>query len=111
MEIPKIIKKKKVQLSRICGNHQVDRLYLFGSALTSRFSENESDLDFQVILGPMSPLRKGETLLNFWTSLEELFGRRVDLLTDKPIKNPILRRNINRTKILIYDRKGEKVSV
>jgi predicted nucleotidyltransferase len=71
--------------------------------LTERFDENRSDLDFLVELAPMPPIEKGETLMSLWDALEELFGRKVDLLTDQPIKNPYLKRSIYQTKQLIYD--------
>ena len=59
----------------------------------------------------MPPVEKGEHLLNLWIELEELFQIRVDLLTDQLIKNPFLKENIERTKMLIYDREREKVLI
>lgn len=35
-------------------------------------------------------------------SLQDLLGREVDLLEDKAIRNPILRRNIDISKQLVY---------
>lgn len=110
MELPKIIKDNIETLYTVCKQYNVSRLYLFGSAITSRFDSEKSDLDFQVILKPMSPLDKGATLLNFWTALEVLFERKVDLITDQPIKNPFLAQHINDTKLLIYDREGKKIA-
>ena len=57
----------------------------------------------------MLPLDRGETLINLWDALEKLFARKVDLLTDQPIKNPYLRANVARTKQLICDRESGKV--
>ena len=111
MKLPPIIDQHFEKLIELCERFKVRRLFAFGSVLTDRFNPEESDLDLIVELDPMPPLEKGENLINLWDSLEELFSRKVDLLTDQPIKNPYLRRNIERTKRLIYDRKSEKVSV
>jgi predicted nucleotidyltransferase len=54
---------------------------------------------------------RGDALLSLWDDLEILFRRKVDLLTDDSIDNPYLKRNIDRTKKLIYDGEGEKVFV
>ena len=35
-------------------------------------------------------------------ALSAIFHREIDLLEDKAIRNPVLRRNIDRTKSLIY---------
>jgi predicted nucleotidyltransferase len=38
----------------------------------------------------------------FKTSLELLFGRKIDLVEEQTLKNPILIRSINESKELIY---------
>ena len=49
---------------------------------------------------------------NLWelTEFEKIFQRKVDLLTNSSIRNPILRNSIDASKILIYDGKEQKVS-
>ena len=111
MQPPTAIQKHMPKLREVCQLHRVDKLYAFGSVLTERFDENRSDLDFLVELAPLPPIEKGETLMNLWDALEELFERKVDLLTDQPIKNPYLKRSIDQTKQLIYDGRSEKISL
>ena len=36
--------------------------------------------------------------------LEDIFNRPVDLLEDKALKNPFLKRQIDNTKVLVYGR-------
>ncbi|HEV7351444.1 nucleotidyltransferase family protein [Telluribacter sp.] len=98
-----ILSENAERLATLCKQYRVGKLYAFGSVITEHFSEATSDLDLLVELEPMSPIEKGETLLNFWDALEELFQRKVDLLTDQPIKNEYLRDSINSTKRLIYE--------
>ena len=111
MKYPDIIKVNYGQLVELCEKHRVSQLYLFGSAVTDKFDDYASDFDFLVALEPMLPLERGETLLQLWTDLEVLLNRKVDLLTDQPIKNTFLQKSIDLTKQLIYDRAGQKVSV
>jgi predicted nucleotidyltransferase len=39
-----------------------------------------------------------------WSDLENIFKRKVDLLTSKNVKNPILKKSIEENIQLIYDR-------
>ena len=43
-----------------------------------------------------------DNYFDFKLSLEDLLGREVDLLEDKAIRNPILRKNIDKSKRLVY---------
>jgi hypothetical protein len=95
----------------LCRSHKVDKVYAFGSAINDRFDIESSDIDLVVQLDIDDPADRGEALLSFWDRLEDLFKRRVDLLTEDSIRNPFLKSNINRTKKLIYDGEGEKVLV
>ncbi|MGP8215611.1 MAG: nucleotidyltransferase family protein [Bacteroidia bacterium] len=97
-------------LRLLCKKHKVSHLYAFGSVCTDRFNER-SDVDLIVEINEKDPVRKGEELLSLWDELEDFFKRKVDMLTDQPIKNPYLKANIDRTKILIYDGEGQKILV
>lgn len=74
---------------------------VFGSVLTDRFND-ESDVDFVVDFASMDIADYADNYLDMQMSLSQLLGRRVDLLEDKAIRNPILRQNIDRTKQVIY---------
>jgi len=99
------------EFKTICRDHKVDRIYVFGSAISDRFNEKTSDIDLLVELNVSDPFEKGELLLSLWDSLEIFFDRKVDLLTDQSIKIPVLGKSIEQTKQLLYDRAGEKVFV
>ena len=106
-----IIEKHYDQLVSLCKQYKVERMYAFGSVVSGAFDKEESDIDFIVELAPMPPLEKGENLLSLWNDLEDLYKRKVDLLTDKPIQNPYLKKSVELTKQLIYEREGEKIPV
>ncbi len=88
-------------ISTLCSHHQVKQLYVFGSVLTPRFND-ESDVDFVVEFHPINLEDYVDNYFSLKDSLEQLLGREVDLLEDKGIQNPILRRNIDQTKQLVY---------
>ncbi len=110
MDIHSFLEQRRTQLTKLCDAFGVSQLFAFGSVVSGTFQEESSDIDLQVILLPVAdPVEKGMLLMEFWDALEMLFGRKVDLLTDQPIKNPYFRERVERTKKLIYDRSSEKI--
>jgi hypothetical protein len=88
-------------LQSICEKYRVSKLFAFGSVTTARFDYDKSDLDLMEELEHMPPIQKGEYLMAIWSELEQLFGRKVDLLTDQPIQNPYFRSEVFSTRQLI----------
>jgi len=92
------------RLATLCERFKVEKLYLYGSAMTEHFSL-ESDLDiivrFQVVNLP--PEDRGQMYWDLLDALERLFDQKVDLLTDKKFSNPYFQEEVERTKTLIYD--------
>lgn len=111
MDLMTLIKERYTDFIELCRSHKVNKLYGFGSSVTDHFDPVKSDIDLFIKVDIDDPVERGEALLSLWDSLEELFQRKVDLLTDDSIQNPYLKANIDRTKKLIYDREGEKVFV
>ena len=100
-----IITQNTDRLIELCINHKVGQLYLFGSALNSRFNES-SDIDFLVQFNQVDLLDYFDNYMDFKEKLEDLFGRPVDLVENQAIKNQIFRSVIDREKQLIYERKS-----
>lgn len=96
-----IFETNRTALQSICEKYRVLKLFAFGSVTTARFDYDKSDLDLMVELEHMPPIQKGEYLMAIWNELEQLFGRKVDLLTDQPIKNPYFRSEVFSTRQLI----------
>jgi len=88
-------------LKRLCNIYNVDKMYLFGSALTPNFTE-KSDIDFLVKFKPIELSQYFENYIDFKENLQSLFGREVDLLEEQTLRNPILIKSINRSKELVY---------
>ena len=97
-----LIQNKAKEIQNICKRLDVAELYLFGSALTSNFNES-SDLDFAVLFNTnLSPLEQGTAFFDLLDALENLFNKKIDLLSYRVIKNPIFKEELDKTKISIY---------
>ena len=95
----------------LCRDHKVKFLYAFGSSVTDRFDYEKSDIDFLVEIDDEDPIERGEKLISLWDLFELFFHRKIDLLTDSSIRNPFLRKNIDSTKVLIYDGTRQQILV
>ncbi len=62
--------KERVEIARLCRNHGVRRLELFGSATSERFDPGRSDLDLLVEFGPMSPVEHADSYFGFLAAIE-----------------------------------------
>jgi hypothetical protein len=79
----------------------VKELYVFGSVLTSRFHES-SDIDLLVDFLDLPPSEYARSYFNLKFALEEVFGRQVDLLERRALKNPFFIEAIDLKKELLY---------
>ncbi|MCG9910646.1 MAG: nucleotidyltransferase domain-containing protein [Flavobacteriales bacterium] len=110
MNLKDTIQVRPDEFISLCKSHDVKSVYAFGSSVTDNFKEDTSDIDLLVELNTEDPIKRGQNLLDLWDKLEAYFQRKVDLLTSSSIRNPILRKNIDSSKVLVYDRQGLKVS-
>ena len=88
-------------IQSLCKKHHVSQLFVFGSVLNKNFDEH-SDIDFIVDFNHVSLDEYADNYFGLKQSLEKLLKREVDLLEDRAIKNPYLRRSIDTSKKLIY---------
>ena len=97
-----LIEKNKCKIVELCQKHKVVSFALFGSEALGLSNEN-SDIDFIVQFSEeIELLDYADNFFSFLTSLEVLFGKKVDLISKKSLKNPILIQEINRTNISLY---------
>jgi predicted nucleotidyltransferase len=106
MKLPDEIESKIEELNSLCIKYRVKKLFVFGSIVKGNFNANTSDVDLIVEVENLPPEQKGEILMKLWTELELLFSRKVDLITNMNLRNPYLKKDIENSKILLYDRAG-----
>jgi len=96
-----IIERNKSKIRELCSRHKVVRLFVFGSVLTDRF-QKDSDIDFLVDFAGVDLYDYADNYFDLKFSLENLLHREIDLLEDKAVKNPFLRKSIDTSKMLVY---------
>ena len=105
-----LIENHRAEIEALCRRFDVERLDLFGSGASGQFDPRSSDLDFIVaFLGRATP-GYADRYLDFAESLEALFHRPIDLLTERSLRNPVFRDAVSRTRQPVYDRRGEKAA-
>ena len=97
-----IITENREKIAELCRRHHVRRLSVFGSAVRDDFDPERSDVDLLVDFDHLNELEYAPNWFSFLRSLDSLFGREVDLLTETQIKNPYLRRSIEADKVTLY---------
>ena len=90
----------KETISRLCRKYGIARCSIFGSALREDFGA-ESDIDCLIDFTEDGG-NYFERYFDFKYELEKLFGRKVDLIVEKAIRNPYFKQDVNETKQLIY---------
>lgn len=89
-------------IASICRQHRIRRLEVFGSAARGDdFDESCSDIDFLLEFEPDAHADIG-TYFEAKLALEALLGRDVDLLEQGAVKNPYMRRQIDRERKVVY---------
>jgi predicted nucleotidyltransferase len=96
-----LINQNKKIIEALCKKHNVEKLYLFGSATTSSFNE-KSDIDFLVKFKPFDIKLYFLNYIDFKDELKNLLHRDIDLVEEQTLKNPYLIRSIEENKELIY---------
>ncbi|MEQ8925584.1 MAG: nucleotidyltransferase domain-containing protein [Fulvivirga sp.] len=101
MHLPDIIEKNFEELQAICKRHHVKKIELFGSVMSNNFN-SKSDIDFLVDFEEMDPGTYFDNYFELVDSLEKLFGRHVDILSEKSLTNPYFIKNISKSRTPIY---------
>ena len=88
------------ELAGFCRTWRIRELSIFGSALRDDFGP-ESDLDFMVSFEPGTALDLHD-LLDMKEELEARYMRTVDLVEKEALRNPWRKREILRTREVLY---------
>jgi len=97
------ISKLKPEIERICRALPIKRLGLFGSALTQDFSP-DSDVDVLVVFDSDEKIDLFDKYFKLKEQLAKIFKRNIDLVIDKPFRNPVFRESVEKTRTVLYER-------
>ena len=87
-------------IAEFCHRWQIVEFALFGSAARGELRD-DSDIDVMVQFAPEARHSLYE-LVDIEAELAAMFGRKVDVLTTKDIRNPFRRRSIMRDLTVLY---------
>lgn len=96
------IEEQREIIAELCRRFRVHRFEIFGSATTDRFNADTSDLDFLVEFQPLQPGEHADNYFGLLESLQELFGRPVDLVMTRAIENRYFLEAIQPSRTLLY---------
>lgn len=100
-----LIEQNLQNIHDLCRRHKVKSLAVFGSILTDRFND-ESDVDLLVDFEPYDLNNlEFDYVTNYFDlrdGFENIFGRKVDLIEEKGLRNKYFIANVNRNKQVIY---------
>jgi predicted nucleotidyltransferase len=97
----RIISDRIDELKRLCNIYKVKSMYAFGSVCTDKFNDN-SDIDLLISFDNLSIEQYTDNYFDLHYKLQNLFSRKIDLLTDNSLSNPYFIIGIEKTKQLIY---------
>lgn len=97
----RIIEDKLQIIRDLCIQYDVKTLYLFGSVCTGKF-DNDSDIDFLISFKDIDVGKYTDNYFELHYKLEELFDRKIDLVTENSLYNPFFIESIEETKQLVY---------
>jgi len=98
----KQIEARLEDIIALCKLHRVDSMSLFGSAATDTMNDG-SDIDFLVQFSEsIDVLEYADNYFSFLEKLENLMDKKIDLVSRKSLKNPILIKEIDRSKVVLF---------
>ena len=98
----KIITQNIAKIKAVCEKQKIKSLFTFGSVCTDKFNE-QSDVDLLVTFKQMDFGDYADNYFQTADLFEKIFNRKVDLVTEKSLKNPYFIQSVNQTKTLLYD--------
>jgi len=99
-----LIDKHRAEVAALCRQARVRRLDVFGSAARDDFDPATSDIDLLVEFDDLPPTSFADAYFTLRESLEQLFGRPVDLVTTSSVENPFFRERIEAERKPVYAR-------
>jgi predicted nucleotidyltransferase len=89
------------EIGQVCKTHHVASLYVFGSVLTNAFHAS-SDVDFLVRFEGIPLSKYFDNYQSLKDQLQKIVERPVDLVEEQAVRNPVLQRSIEDSRLLIY---------
>ncbi len=86
----------------LCRRFNVRQLDLFGSAATEHFDPARSDIDLLIAFARSKDPEAAPPYFEVLAALEDLFGRKVDLVDIRAARNPYLINEALKHRVTLY---------
>jgi predicted nucleotidyltransferase len=97
-----LIQNKLDDIVAACKTHHVETMALFGSAVKNAMHE-DSDIDLLVEFSDdIDVLDYADNYFSLLDQLQEILNRKVDLVSSKSLKNPVLKEEVYKSKVDLY---------
>ncbi len=97
-----MVVQQREAIASVSGQFDVERLFVFGSALGDDLLPGESDVDLLIEFKPMDRGKKVHAHFSVLSELKKLSQTNVDVVMAGAIKDRVIAKEIERTKQLVY---------
>ena len=97
-----LIEQHRPEVAGLCSRFGVQSLEVFGSAANGAFDPARSDIDFLVEFRHDDADSLFHRYFGLQEALEQLFGRKIDLVTASALKNPYFIAAVNQSRQSVY---------
>ncbi|MBI2919517.1 MAG: nucleotidyltransferase domain-containing protein [Planctomycetes bacterium] len=97
-----LLRQFQGQIRDLCAKYHVCRLEVFGSAARGTDSSPKSDIDFLVEFEPIPAVVYKDSYFGLLHGLEDLLGRRIDLIDTATVDNACFLRAIEPDRQVVY---------
>ena len=97
-----LIEQHRPEVALLCSRFGVQSLEVFGSAADGAFDPAHSDIDFLVEFRQDNTGGLFHRYFGLQEALEQLFARKVDLVTASALKNPYFIAAVNKSRQTVY---------
>lgn len=98
------------EIAELCTKLGVLKLSAFGSSVREDFNPSSSDVDLMAVFSETRKPGYADRYLDLALGLEKLFGRKVDLLTPRSIRNPRFATALNQDAVPIYESQDDQAA-
>ena len=97
-----LIQNKLGEIISACKKHHVETIALFGSAAKNSMHK-DSDIDFLVEFSDdIDVLDYADNYFSLLDQLQTILNKKVDLVSERSLKNPILKEHVYQSKVDLY---------
>jgi predicted nucleotidyltransferase len=97
-----LIEQHRPEVAALCSRFGVQSLEVFGLAADGAFDPAHSHIDFLVNFLPEDPGSLFDSYFELQQALEQLFARKIDLVTTSALKNPDVLAVVNQARQMVY---------